>query len=143
MWCESSENATALRTSFSTRVKATLTEDDKTKTLYDGRSSIELGSPDNHPAFNENLDGKGAGDLVEFDATYPEDNPEKSIAGKTIHYAIKIESVNEKRLSTIDDEFAKDLGDFKSLADLKEKISQDVLTHKKNQLQNARKCAAV
>jgi trigger factor len=76
---------------------------------------------------------------VEFDATYPEDNPEKSIAGKTILYSIKIESVNEKRLSTIDDEFAKDLGDFKSLADLKEKISADVLTHKKNQLQNARK----
>ena len=105
-------------------MKATLTQDDKTKTLFDGRSSIELGSTDNHPAFNENLEGKSAGDLVEFDADYPEDNPEKSIAGKTIHYSIKIESVNEKRLSTIDDEFAKDLGDFKSLADLKEKISQ-------------------
>jgi trigger factor len=134
------ENTPAQKGHFiNAHVKATLTEDDKTKALFDGRSTIELGSPDNHVAFNENLEGKRAGDSVEFDATYPEDNPEKSIAGKTIHYAVKIESVNEKRLSTIDDEFAKDLGDFKSLADLKEKISEDVLTHKKNQLQNARK----
>jgi len=134
------ENSPAKNGHFiNAHVKATLTEDDKTKSLFDGRSSIELGSADNHPAFNENLEGKSAGDIVEFDATYPEDNPEKAIAGKTIHYSIKIESVNEKRLSTIDDEFAKDLGDFKSLADLKEKISEDVLTHKKNQLQNARK----
>ncbi len=134
------ENTPAQKGHFiNAQVKATVTQDDKAKTLYDGRSSIELGSTDNHPAFNENLEGKSAGDLVEFDATYPEDNPEKSIAGKTIHYSIKMESVNEKRLSTIDDEFAKDLGEFKSLADLKEKISADVLTHKKNQLQNARK----
>jgi trigger factor len=120
-------------------VKATVTEGDRTKTLFDGRSNIEIGFQDNHPSFNENLEGKKAGDVVEFDATYPEDNPEKSIAGKTIHYEVKIESVNEKRLSPIDDEFAKDLGDYESLAQLREKISKDVLDYKKNQQRNERK----
>lgn len=134
------ENTQAKQGHFvNAHVKAVLSQDGQSKTLFDGRSTIELGAPDNHPAFNENIENKSAGDSVEFDAAYPDDNPEKSIAGKTIHYAIKIESVNEKRLSPIDDEFAKDLGDFESLAQLKEKISKDILTHKKNQQHNARK----
>ena len=124
---------------LNSNVKATVQEGDKTKTLFDGRSTIEVGFQENHPSFNENLEGKKAGEIVEFDAAYPEDNAEKSIAGKTIHYQVKIESVNEKRLSTIDDEFAKDLGDYESLAQLREKISKDILDHKKKQQQNEKK----
>jgi trigger factor len=120
-------------------VKATLSEGDRMKTLFDGRSNIEIGYDENHPSFNENLVGKKAGEVVEFDAAYPEDNAEKSIAGKTVHYEVKIDSVNEKRLSPIDDEFAKDLGNYESLAQLKEKISQDVLDYKKNQQHNQQK----
>jgi trigger factor len=114
-------------------VKAVSNQGGKTQTMFDGRSTIELGAEENHPSFNEHLVGKKAGETVEFDVTYPEDSSEKSIAGKTIHYTVRIESVNEKRLTPIDDEFAKDLGEFKSLSELKEKISQDIMNHKKNQ----------
>lgn len=105
---------------------------EKKKKLFDSATTIEVGSEDNHPAFNEHLVGKKASEKVEFDATYAEDHPEKSIAGKTVHYRVEIQSVNERRLPAIDDEFAKDQGDYASLKDLKEKIRNDIEKHKQN-----------
>ena len=109
------------------RVRATMDRGGKKQILFDNRSMIAVGSEDNHHAFNENLLNKKAGDVVEFNAVYPEDHPEKAIAGKTIHYRVEVESVSERRLPSIDDEFAKDLGEFSSLEDLKEKIRKDIL----------------
>ena len=116
----------------SAKVQATLEKDKKQK-LFDDRTLIEIGSEENHPSFNENVSGKKAGEHVEFDTEYASDYPEKSIAGKTIHYSLDVESVNEKRLPAIDDEFAKDLGDFSSLSDLREKIKKDLAQVKTNQ----------
>ena len=113
-------------------VRADILAGNKKNKVFDKRTMIEAGSEDNHPAFNENLIGKKAGEKVEFDAVYSEDHPEKSIAGKTIHYAVQIESVNERKLPNIDDEFAKDLGEYGSLDDLKQKIRKDVENHKLN-----------
>ena len=114
-------------------VKATMDQDGKPKKVFDDRTLVELGSEENHAAFNENLEGKKAGDVVEFDANYPEDYPEKAIAGKTIHYHAKVENVNERRLPALDDEFAKDLGEFASLEDLRAKIRKDLEQMKTNQ----------
>ncbi|MCI0411478.1 trigger factor [bacterium] len=116
----------------SAKVQATLDTDKKQK-LFDDRTLIEIGSEENHPAFNEHVSGKKAGEHVEFDAVYAADYPEKSIAGKTIHYSLDVENVNEKRLPAIDDEFAKDLGDFTSLSDLREKIKKDLTQVKTSQ----------
>jgi trigger factor len=116
---------------LSAKVQATLPEDKKK--LFDDRTHIEVGSDENHPAFNEHLAGKKAGDRVEFDAEYADDYHEKSIAGKRIHYSVEVESVNERRLPELDDEFAKDLGDFSTLQDLREKIRKDLTQLKTNQ----------
>jgi trigger factor len=113
------------------KVKATLPKENRK--VFDDRTLIEIGSEENHPSFNEHLPGKKAGETVEFEAEYAADYPEKSIAGKTIHYSIEVENVNERRLPAIDDEFAKDLGDFTSLEELKEKIRKDLTQLKTNQ----------
>src|SRR5262249_36578974 len=59
------------------QVKATVTRDGKSQTLFDNRTLIEIGAERNHPTFNENLTGKKAGDRVEFDIQYPEEEEEK------------------------------------------------------------------
>ena len=114
----------------SAHVRADMDSGGKKKKMFDSTTTIEVGSEDNHPAFNENLPGKKAGDKVSFDASYAEDHPEKSIAGKTVHYHLEIHSVNERRLPAIDDEFAKDQGEYKSLDELKDKIRKDIEKHK-------------
>jgi trigger factor len=128
------EGTAATRGHFlSTTVKATIEQDGKKQKVFDDRTLVELGSEENHAAFNENLEGRKAGDVVEFTADYPEDYPEKAIAGKKIHYRVQVESVNERRLPALDDEFAKDLGDFKSLDELRSKIRKDLEQMKTNQ----------
>jgi len=129
------ENTAAVKGHFvSTTVKATIEQHDgKKQKVFDDRTLVEIGSEENHAAFNENFEGKKAGDVVEFDADYPADYPEKAIAGKKIHYRAQIESVNERRLPAIDDEFAKDLGDFANLDDLRAKIQKDLEQLKTNQ----------
>lgn len=117
-------------------LKATIEEKGKQRTLFDRQTQIELGAEGNHPAFNENLMGKKVNDALEFDADYPEDYPEKSIAGKRIHYEAKIESINEKRIAPLDDEFAKDLGDFSSLVEVREKIRMDIQKMKNTEQRN-------
>jgi len=114
-------------------VRATLDKGNQKQKLYDDHTMIQVGSEENHAAFNENLRGKTTGDTVEFDASYADDYGEKSIAGKTIHYTVKVEAVNERRLPSIDDEFAKDLGEFGSLDDLRDKIRKDIAQMKENQ----------
>ena len=116
------------------KLKAFLTEENqKKRNLFDDQTLVEVGSEENHASFNEHLPGKKAGQRIEFDAEYAADYPEKAIAGKTIHYVLDVENVNERRLPAIDDEFAKDLGDFQSLGDLKEKIRTDLQQMKTNQ----------
>jgi trigger factor len=117
----------------SATVKATLEQDGKKRKVFDDRTLVEIGSEENHPAFNEYFAGKKAGDVVDFDADYAADHPEKAIAGKKIRYHAQIDSVNERRLPELDDEFAKDLGDFTSLEDLRAKIRKDLEQMKTNQ----------
>ena len=117
-------------------VRAHMIQQGSRKKMFEDKTVIELGSADNHPAFNDHLVGKRAGETVEFDALYPEDHEEKSIAGKTIHYQVSIEAVNDKRLPAIDDELAKDLGDFNSLEDLKAKIRKDLADAKNSDQRN-------
>jgi trigger factor len=104
--------------------------------IFESQATVDLGALDVHPAFAENLVDHKAGDDVEFDAGYEEDYHEKTLAGKSVHYSIHVDSVNEKRMAALDDEFAKDLGDFASLADLKEKIHKDLLVTKENEQRN-------
>src|SRR5262245_57781278 len=68
----------------SATVKATIEQDGKKQKVFDDRTLVEIGSEENHPAFNEHFTGKKAGDVVDFDAEYAADHPEKAIAGKKI-----------------------------------------------------------
>jgi len=117
-------------------VRAHLKQKGSRKKLFEDKTVIELGSADNHAAFNENLQGKRAGETVEFDAAYPDDYEEKSIAGKIVHYTVTVEAVNDKRVPPIDDDLAKDLGDFNSLEELKEKIRKDLSDAKSHEQHN-------
>lgn len=116
--------------------KATMKNDGKERVISDTNGIFFISGDEKNAAIEQNLIGKKSGETAEFDVTYPEDGEQKSLAGKTVHYKIKVDSVNEKKLAALDDEFAKDLGDFSSLEDLKEKIQKDLLTLKTSDQKN-------
>jgi trigger factor len=70
--------------------------------------------------------GAKTGEEKEIEAIYPKDYFEKSLAGKVVRYKAKIKEIKEKILPEINDDFAKSLGEYKNLGELKDKIKQDL-----------------
>ncbi len=103
--------------------------------------SIELGAPANPPGFDANLIGLGRGEQKTFDIRFPEDYTVQEMANTTVTYSVTVKEVRHKSLPEIDDEFAKDLGEFESLAALKDRIRGDLQAeaeeNAKRQVRNA------
>ena len=88
--------------------------------------SIEIGGPANPPGFDANLIGLSAGEDKTFTIHFPADYAVKEMADTDVTYFVKVKDVRRKALPELDDEFAKDLGAFDSLAALREKIRADL-----------------
>jgi trigger factor len=80
---------------------------------------VVVGGAQTVPEFSENLRDVKEGDCREFDVTYAADFPRRELAGKTIHYALKVQSVKRKVLPQLDDDFAKTVGNYSTLDELK------------------------
>ncbi|MGO2722230.1 MAG: trigger factor [Lactobacillus sp.] len=102
---------------------------------FDGGSAknyaLELGSGSFIPGFEDQLIGHKAGDDVDVVVTFPKDYGAKDLAGKEAHFATTVHEVKSKELPKLDDEFAKDVDDsVETLADLKDKIKEDLKSKK-------------
>jgi len=68
------------------------------------------------------LIGRQAGDMIEIPQTYPVSHPDQRVAGKAVSFRLVIKGVKQKKLPTLDDEFAKDCGPYASLHELRDKL---------------------
>jgi trigger factor len=106
--------------------------DTKTRKLLPSEKVVILaGHPDNEDALNQNIMELKPEEKTQFTILYKKDHPNKKLAGKNIMYDLKVESIKEKKIPEIDDDFAKDLGKYKNLEELKEKIKEQILVSKK------------
>lgn len=87
---------------------------------------VEIGADNIQPEFNENLRGVKAGDVRDFRVKYPEDYSAEGLAGKTLDFTVTVVAVREKEAPELDDEFARDLGDYESLQQLRDKIRENL-----------------
>ena len=85
---------------------------------------LELGSGMFIPGFEEQLESKKAGDECDVDVVFPETYQEKTLAGKPAVFKCRINEVKENQKPALDDEFAKDVSEFDTLADLKADIEK-------------------
>jgi len=88
--------------------------------------TLELGSPTSPPGFDAELIGLNVGDRKTFDIHFPEGYPVEEMAGKDVTYHVSVKEVRRKVLPTLDDEFAKDLGEFDSLDALRTRVRGDL-----------------
>ena len=93
---------------------------------------ILAGHQDNEEALNKNLIGLKPNEQTHFVIPYKDDHENKKLAGQEIAYDVKIESIKEKKLPELNDDFAKDLGDYEDLKDLKAKLKEQILASKKD-----------
>ncbi|RGM53313.1 trigger factor [Streptococcus vestibularis] len=89
--------------------------------------SLELGSGQFIPGFEDQLVGAKAGDEVEVKVTFPEDYQASDLAGKAAVFATKVNEVKAKEVPALDDELAKDLDDeVETLDELKAKYRKEL-----------------
>ncbi len=91
---------------------------------------ILAGHAENEEILNKILIGSTPGEVKNFIIDYDKNHQNKKLAGKKIEYNLKVISIKEKKLPALDDEFAKELGEFESLNDLKEKIRTQIISSK-------------
>jgi trigger factor len=85
---------------------------------------------------NEKIMGMTPGEERSFEVVYPKEHANKRVAGKDIVYGLKVREIKEKKLPTLDDEFAKSLGASDGLTTLKDKVRQELLTARERANQN-------
>lgn len=92
------------------------------KPIKNDEMTLHVGDPDTLPAFSEAVRGMSPDEEKEFEVTYAEDYDRKELAGKTVKFRVTLKVVRKKELPELNDEFAKDLGDYQTLDELKETI---------------------
>jgi len=99
------------------------------KPLDEGKATdfhVEIGSGRFIPALEEKLIGLNVEEEKQIEVPFPEDYGYKKWAGKTVCFHTKIKEIKEKVLPALDDEFAKDVGDYSTLEDLKGKLKEGI-----------------
>lgn len=94
--------------------------------LENDEMTLHIGDPETMPAFTESLRGATPGDELDFSITYPEDYGQERLAGKTVQFHAVVKAIRRKELPEANDEFARDLGDFQSLDELKETVRKTI-----------------
>ena len=102
--------------------------------------SLEIGSGQFIPGFEEELIGKETGEDTEIGLTFPEDYHAEELAGKEAAFKVKIHEVKYKELPELDDEFAKDVDDeVETLDELKKKKREELETQRKQDAENQKR----
>ena len=87
------------------------------------------------PGFEDQIIGLKAGDEKDLDITFPEDYV-ADLAGKAVVFKVKVKEVKESQLPTVDDEFAKDVSEFETLADFKKDLGEKLTQRRTAEAQN-------
>ena len=99
---------------------------DEDKTDRHDNVTVDIGATANPPGFDAELLGLEPGAHKSFDVGYPDDYAITELAGKTVNYDVAVKAVRKRIVPELDDEFAKDLGDFASLDALKQRVREDL-----------------
>jgi trigger factor len=100
---------------------------------------VEIAGGNTMPEFTEHLRGANPGDERTFDVSYPEDTQDKRLAGKTFNYSVKVQSIKQKSLPELNDEFAKGLGEFQTMDDVRKAIRENIEAERNHEAQHAAK----
>ena len=131
-------------------------KDDKVNIDFDGyldgerfeggkaeKYDLVIGSNTFINGFEDQIIGHNVGDKFDVNVTFPEDYQAKEFQGKDAKFVVEINSITEKQLPELDDEFAKDISEFDTLDELKNSLKEKLAEDKKAYAQNARENQAV
>ena len=107
------------------------------KPLPDGEAKgfhLEVGSNRFNPEFENEIIGASKGEEKEIQVAFPIDYGNKNLAGKKATFQVAVKDIREKVLPELNDEFAKNLGGFESLQDLRSAVRQELEKNKRKRI---------
>ncbi len=107
-------------------------KDGEDKPVHMDEVLVEIAGKNTMPEFTENLRGASPGDERVFEVTYAQDAQEQRLAGKTFTYTVKVQSIKQKSLPELDDQFATQLGEFKTLDEVRQRIREGMESERKH-----------
>ncbi len=99
------------------------------KPLREGKTEnyqMEIGAGRMHPDFEKGLIGALPQEVKEITVNFPNEHHNPSLAGKEVKFSVTIREIREKILPNLDDAFAKEVGDYDSLEDLRAKARDEI-----------------
>ena len=100
---------------------------------------VEIGGKNTMPEFTEHLRGASAGEEKTFEVKYPEDTADARLAGKVFDYTVKVLSLKHKNLPELNDAFAKELGEFTGIEDVRKRVRENMEAEKTHTAQHEAK----
>jgi trigger factor len=101
-------------------------KDSDGKTDKHDNVNIEIGAKANPPGFDEQLLGLTGGQSKTFSIRYPGDYTIAELANAEVGYSVTVKELRRRVLPELDDEFAKDLGEFETLDALRTRVREDL-----------------
>jgi trigger factor len=96
---------------------------------------LEVGGQNTLPSFNDALRGAKPGQELKFEVSYPADFGERRLAGKTVSYDVEVKGIKKKVQPELNDEFAKELGEYEGIEDFKQKLKEHLANDKKRKVE--------
>jgi len=94
---------------------------------------FRLGEDSPLPELHDALRGKKAGDTASFDKAYGEDANQEAWRGKNIHHDVTLKEIRVQEKPEVSDEFARSVGGWESVDQMREAISADIRRHRETE----------
>ena len=100
---------------------------------------VEVGGKDTVDAFSSALRGAQAGQELKAEVIYPADFAEPKLAGKTVAYEVSVKSIKKRTMPELTDDFAKELGNYENVDDLKKSVREYISNRKRHNVEGETK----
>ena len=102
-------------------------------------SLVEIGGKDTVEAFTQVLRGAKVGQELKAEVTYPAEYPEAKLQGKTVAYDLTVKAIKKRVLPEVNDDFAKEMGNYESLAQLEDAVREHMASRKRRSVEGETK----
>jgi trigger factor len=96
---------------------------------------VQVGGPNTLDSFNAALRGATVGQQLKFEVSYPQDFGERQLAGKRVAYDLEVKGIKKKIEPELNDDFAKELGQYESLEDFTRQLREHLARDKQRRVQ--------
>jgi trigger factor len=100
---------------------------------------VEIGGAHTVQAFSDALRGAKPGQELKAEVVYPADYAESHLAGKTVTYQIAVKAIKKRTLPELNDDLARELGDYDSYTDLETALREQLVRRKRHQVESETK----